>query len=102
MEKTKLLTIGIITLFLLNIGTLGFLFLSDTKEHHLSRHFPEERTKPKEIIVEKLHFDAIQIKKYDQLIAWHRSNIRGLEEKIRVAKYELYLKLNENQEIGRP
>jgi len=97
MEKTKLLTFGIIALFILNLGTLGFLLLSGPKGHHPPPgHGPEGRTKPREIIIEQLHFDATQIKEYDQLIQWHRSHISEMEEKIRDSKNELYLLLNEN------
>lgn len=96
MEKTKLLTFGIIALFVLNLGTLGFLFLSGPKGHHPPEHGPEGRSKPREIIIEKLHFDAAQIKEYDKLIQWHRDNVSKLEEKIRDSKNELYLQLNEN------
>jgi protein CpxP len=96
MEKTKLLTFAVIALFLLNLGTLGFLFVSGSKGQHLPGHGPEGRAKPREIIIEKLHFDAAQIKEYDKLIQWHRSNITDVEEKIRDSKNELYLQLNEN------
>ena len=96
MEKTKLLTFGIIALFLLNLGTLGFLLLSGPKGHHPLGNGPEGRSKPREIIIEKMHFDAAQIKQYDELIQWHRSHIKELEDKIRDAKNELYLQLNEN------
>jgi periplasmic protein CpxP/Spy len=96
MEKTKLLTLGIIALFLLNLGTLGFLLLSSPKAHHPPGHGPEGKSKPREIIIEKLHFDAVQINEYDQLIQWHRSHITALEDKIRDSKNELYLQLNEN------
>ncbi len=96
MEKTKLLTFGIIALFLLNLGTLGFLVLSDSKEHRSPAHGRDGKSKPREIIIEKLHFDATQIKEYDQLIKWHRSRITKTEDKIRDAKNELYLQLNQN------
>ncbi len=96
MEKTKLLTFGIIALFVLNLGTLGFLLLSGSKGNRPPEHGPEGRSKPREIIIEKLHFDDIQIKEYDKLIQWHRSNITKLEDQIRDSKNELYLQLNEN------
>jgi len=96
MEKTKLLTFAVIALFLLNLGTLGFLLLSGPKDHNPSGHGSEGRSKPREIIIEKLHFDDAQVKEYDQLIQWHRSNISKLEDQIRDSKNELYLQLNEN------
>ncbi|MES2747953.1 MAG: hypothetical protein V4648_06225 [Bacteroidota bacterium] len=96
MDKTKVLTFTVITLLLLNIGTLGFLYISASKEHRPPPgHGPEGRSKPREIIIEKLHFDAIQIKQYDQLIKKHQSDIRATEDNIRDSKNELYLQLNE-------
>ena len=95
MEKTKLVTFGIITLFLLNLGTLGFLLLSNPKAHR-SPNGPEKRPKPREIIIEKLHFDAAQIQQYDQLILWHRSHITEMEDQIGASKNELYLQLNKD------
>ena len=97
MEKTKLLTIGIIALFLLNLGTLGFLYFSAPKGHHPQELRPEGKLKPREIIIEKLHFDIDQIKQYDQLIQLHRRQITEMEEKIRDSKNELYLQLNEDR-----
>lgn len=93
MEKTKLLTITIIGLLLLNLGTLGFLFLNGPKGHRL----PHEggRPQPKEIIIEKLHFDAAQQKDYAKLIQWHRGEITRLDSTIRQTKNELYAQLNE-------
>jgi hypothetical protein len=92
MEKTKLLTITVIGLLLLNLGTLSFLFLNG-KNHKL----PHEggRPQPKEIIIEKLHLDAAQQKEYVKLIQWHRSEIRELDDNIRQAKNELYMQLSQ-------
>ena len=88
MEKTKLLTITVIGLLLLNFGTLGFLFFSGPKDHKGPRD-----GKPKEIIIKKLHFDAAQQKDYAKLIEWHRGEITKLDGNIREAKNELYSQL---------
>ena len=53
MEKTKLLTIAVIGLLVINFGTLAFLLLNG-KDH---RPPQEGRQKPKEIIIKKLRFD---------------------------------------------
>ena len=90
MEKTKLLTITVIGLLLLNFGTLGFLFFSGPKDHK-GPH--DGRQKPKEIIIKKLHFDAAQQKEYAKLIEWHRGEITKLDRNIREAKNELYSQL---------
>lgn len=92
MEKTKLLTITVIGLLLLNFGTLGFLFFKGPNEH---RPPHGQRPEPKEIIIEKLHFDAAQQKDYAKLIQWHRGEIEKLDEEIRETKGRLYSKLRE-------
>ena len=92
MEKTKLLTIAVIGLLLINLATLGFLFLNGHKGH---RPPHEGRPMPKEIIIEKLHFDANQQKEYDKLIQWHHGQITKLDYNIRQTKNELYTQLNQ-------
>lgn len=91
MEKTKLLTIAVIGLLVINLGTLGFLLLNG-KGHRQSHG---GRPEPKEIIIEKLHFDAAQQKEYAKLIQWHRGEITRLDDNIREAKNNLYSQLNE-------
>ena len=93
MEKTKLLTISVIGLLLLNLGTLGFLFMNGTKEQRLPHNRPGGRPSPREIIIHKLHFDTNQQKEYDKIIDWHRGEIRQLEKKIHEAKDKLYSEL---------
>jgi protein CpxP len=90
MEKTKVLTIAVIGLLIINLGTLGFLLLNG--KGHRPPH--EERPEPKQLIIEKLHFDANQQKRYAKLIEWHRDEITKLDQNIRQAKNELYSQLN--------
>ncbi|MFM9825209.1 hypothetical protein [Flavobacterium sp.] len=94
MEKKKLLTITIIGLLLLNLGTLGFLFLHRTKGH---RPPHEDRTKPKEIIIRQLNFDVVQQRDYAKLIEWHRREITRLDSNIRQTKNKLYSQLNQTE-----
>ena len=95
MEKTKLLTITIVGLLLLNLGTLCFLFFNGQKRHHT---LPGEgRPEPREIIIEKLHLDSNQQKEYDKLIQWHKTQIKKLDENIRQAKKELYIQLAQSE-----
>lgn len=94
MEKTKLLTITVIGLLLLNFATIGFLFLNGPKGNrppHL------DRQEPKAVIIEKLHFDANQQKEYDKLIQWHHQEINQLDDQIRQTKNELYSGLSEKE-----
>jgi hypothetical protein len=45
---------------------------------------------PRNIIIEKLHFDENQVKAYDQLIEWHRDEITKTENEIMLLKNKLY------------
>lgn len=90
MEKTKLLTIAVIGLLLINFGALGFLLLNGREHRPPHRGRPE----PKYEIIEKLHFDATQQKEYDKLIEWHQANIGQADDEIREAKNELYSQLS--------
>jgi len=91
MEKTKLLTVGVIGLLVINLGTLGFLLLGP--KGHKPPH--EGRPEPREIITEKLHLDATQQKEYGKLIQWHRGEIEKLDNNIRQAKNQLYALLSQ-------
>ena len=90
MEKTKLLTITVFGLLLLNLGTLSFLFFNSRKEHRPTH----DRHNPKEIIIDKLHFDAAQQKEFGKLIQRHQGEIKKLDGNIREAKNELYKQLS--------
>ena len=97
MEKTKLLTITVIGLLVLNLATLGFLFISGPKGHKPPHDRTEGRQMPREIIINRLHFDVNQQKDYDKIIQWHRGEIKKLDSEIREAKIELYSQLKESQ-----
>ncbi|MBC7643346.1 MAG: hypothetical protein H7174_13600 [Flavobacterium sp.] len=94
MDKTKLLTFAVISLLILNFGVLGFLVFS--KKEHGPRGI---RPMPKEIIIEKLGFDALQIAEYDKLIKIHRQSIRSTDDSIRETKNELYELLNSDSDV---
>jgi protein CpxP len=88
MNKTKLLSFAVIALLLLNFGILGFLFLSKDKQGQKSKKMP------KEIVINKLHFDDNQIIEYEKIIKVHRNTITTIDDSIKVAKNELYQLLN--------
>jgi periplasmic protein CpxP/Spy len=91
MDKIKLLTIAVIGLLAINLGTLGFLLMNG--ESHKPGH--NGRPEPKEVIIHKLHFDPGQQKEYGKLIDWHRGEIARLDDNIRKAKYKLYSQLSQ-------
>lgn len=90
MDKIKLLTYSVIGLVLLNIGIIGFLYISrpNNNPHDLGR-------KPKDIIIEKLHFDANQIQKYEDFIKVYRNTIDSLNNNSREIKAVLYTQLKQ-------
>ncbi len=88
MNKTKVLGFAVIALLVLNFGILAFLFFSKNEDG------PRGRKMPREIIIEKLHFDENQIVEYDKTIKIHQENIRNLDDSIRITKNELYQLLN--------
>lgn len=88
MNKTKVLVFAVIALVALNFGILGFLFLSKNNDG------PRGRKMPREIVIEKLHFDKNQIVAYEKTIHIHQKNIRDLDDSIRITKNELYQLLN--------
>lgn len=87
MNKIKLLTFLVVSLLLLNIGLVSFFVFSN-------KGF--EKRMPKEIIIEKLHFDKQQITLYEAKIDDHRHEIRTLNDSINSTKNELYQLLNTN------
>jgi len=96
MEKSKLLTVSVIGLLLLNLATLGFLFLNGPQGHRPPPPRGEQQD-PRAIIIDQLHFDAAQQKEYGKIIEWHKETIRGLDDTIRQTKNELYALLRQSQ-----
>ena len=97
MKKAKLLTLVVITLLLINIVTLGFLIISASLGRQPLEQSQGGKSKPRKIIIEKLHLDANQQKEYDKLIKWHRGEIRTIEDNISTTKNELYQLLSESK-----
>lgn len=87
MNKNKLIRIVAIVLLLTNIALLSFILLMKPKH--------PRGEGPRNIIIEKLHFDRNQILKYDKLIFVHRAKIKKKEKEIIEIKNSLYLQLLE-------
>lgn len=91
MNRTKLLTIAVIGLLLLNFGILGVMFFG--KSSHPPMHPPHGGLKgegPKQIIIERLHLDATQQKEYELLVVEHRSKTDELHEASKKLHDELF------------
>jgi len=95
MNKTKLLSVAVIGLLLINLATLGLMFFKQGPPY--PEHGPPGEG-PKKIIMERLNFDAAQQEKYEVIIKEHRSKMRELNKNSRELHDELYslLTLNTN------
>lgn len=92
MNKNKLLIFLIAGLLASNILLVVFMIKGKGHPH---------RPMPREIIIERLHFDATQISQYDALIKNHRESITEKERALMDLKNNLYatLKSEENKTL---
>lgn len=92
MNKIKVLSILCIGLVITNILLIWFFVA----------HKPPFRNNegPKKIVIEKLAFDDIQIKDYEKLIGWHRTEIKKSDEKLFELKNKLYATLLNNDTLN--
>ena len=85
---TKLLFARISALLLLLVNILLVVFV------YLKR--PPTREGPKMIIIEKLHFNDVQIQAYEKLIDSHRAAVREADKELMDNKKNLYATLTES------
>tara|TARA_R110001592_G_scaffold357763_1_gene661506 strand:+ start:840 stop:1304 length:465 start_codon:yes stop_codon:yes gene_type:complete len=94
MNKNKLLIISVVVLVVLNITLIVVLTLGHSpRPPHMQGH-----QNPKEIIIERLHFDATQVEAYNEIIAKHREQIGNKEHEMRIAKEALYHSLSSDNQ----
>lgn len=97
MNRTKLLTIAVIGLLLLNFGILSVMFFGKTSQPPI--HPPHGGPKgegPKQIIIERLQFDVMQQKNYELLVVEHRNKTDELHEASKKLHDDLYSLLKED------
>lgn len=95
MTRQGLLTVAVALLLVLNAITLWFLMRRP--EH---RGIPPE-DRPKMMVIERLGFDAEQVRKYEDLIAAHRKAIGEKDTRIREARMALFNDLQAPSEPAR-
>lgn len=93
MKRETLLTIAVITLLLLNFGTLGFLLLGRAPHPAGTGPRPLDRK-----IVETLALDATQKQQFESLKRAHREQMRNSDQAYRAA-LENYFALLKNDMI---
>ncbi len=90
MNKNRLLIFLIAGLLISNILLIVFMLKGRGPGHHGP---PHHKGGPRDLIIERLHLDAVQITKYDTLIQKHRSYLREYEETLLTLKKDLYSNL---------
>lgn len=90
MNNLKNLKKAFIAVLVINLAVIGYLLINK------DAFFGNKPPKPREIVIEKLGFDANQIKQYDRTIAEHQNTIRTLDDSIRKTKNELYARLKKS------
>ncbi|MBI1837949.1 MAG: hypothetical protein HYR91_11865 [Flavobacteriia bacterium] len=92
MEKKKNKVTQIVFLSLIGLNVVVFLFIfgfSPKKTH--------EGPEYNKYIIEKLHFDKSQIKKYQSLINQHRNKLESLKYQMHFSKIQIYAELEKNE-----
>jgi periplasmic protein CpxP/Spy len=87
MEKTKLISLLAVGLLLSNLLLVGFILYNKPKHGH---EYPPPHGGPRDLIIERLHFNDSQVAQYDKLIAWHRGEIGKADDQITTLKNQLY------------
>lgn len=82
MNRTRLYGIATAALLILNIILISFIYVGKI------RHRSQEG--PRDIIIERLHFDEAQVASYDKLIEDHTENIAKQDKAILETKRMLY------------
>ncbi len=90
MNKVKVLSILSIGLLAVNITLVTFFLWKKPGFHK------DGPMVPRNIIIEKLHFDDNQIKAYDVLIKEHQKSMFQNQEDLLKLKKNLYIQLNTN------
>ena len=85
MTRTRLLSIAVVALVLLNLTTLGVLFFRKPPHPEHGKHGG-----PKAVIIERLKFDDDQVTAYEELIKDHRRKIDALDERMMELRGRLY------------
>jgi Spy/CpxP family protein refolding chaperone len=98
MNRTKLLTIAVLGLLLINLATLTFIVLR--RPHPPIKPFEESigprGEGPKKLIIERLNFDSTQQMEYGKIVDAHRRKSRELNDEARNLHEKLYVLLKEN------
>ena len=97
MTKTRILTILVVVMVLLNVVTVAFLFWG---RGHGPKHPHPNHEGPRNIIIEQLKLDEKQVAAYDALIKVHRKAIAQQDSLMQLTRNNLYAQLLENDSLA--
>lgn len=93
MEKTKFISFLAIGLLLSNLLLVGYIMVNKSRSPHAHENReqgPPRHHGPRNLIIERLHFNDAQVTEYDKLIIWHRGEIEKADDRIMELKNQLY------------
>ena len=93
MQKTTLISAVAVGLLVSNLALVAHVLRSDNRPPH-PPHPSQQPAGPRNLIIERLHFDAQQVAAYQQLIDRHRAAVLAGDERILQLKKELYTSLS--------
>lgn len=93
MQKTTLISVVAVGLLVSNLALVAHVLRSNNRPPH-PPHPSHQPGGPKNLIIERLHFDEQQVAAYQQLIDQHRAAIRAGDKRILQLKTELYTSLS--------
>lgn len=97
MQKSTFISILAVGLLVSNLLLVGFIMYNKAAHNPDGNHPGQQRHEgPRNIIIERLNFSEEQVAKYDELIHWHRGEVRRTDHKIMELKNELYNTLGNN------
>ena len=85
-ERTRLLTLLVVVLVLLNLTTLATIWFRKSPQQLDA----DRREGPKNFIIQKLHFNEKQIEEFSALVDEHRTQMQELREQIAESKEQFY------------
>ena len=86
MSKNRFYIFIIVGLLISNLLLVTFVFMRKPPHH----------SGPRDLIIERLHFDENQVRQYDELIKQHRMQIRDKEHEMMDLKTQYYSLLKNN------
>ncbi len=92
MDKTRILIIAVIALFLLNFSTLGYLLCSKPGMSPF-HDGPPKRPDARDFIIKELGMNEQQVKDYEKLIQEHSSQMKEIDESMKKSKDEFWNEL---------